>query len=259
MRKTRERLTGVDKKDSILFNRHLAAYKYIASYINKKKSVLEIGCSDGYGSFLISKISKEIIALDIDEKTIRDARRQYNIRNLNFVVGSALSLPWSNKFDIVVSFQVIEHLTDVELYLREVKKVLKKEGVFIVSTPNRRLRLKSGEKPWNKFHIHEFEKEELKQILEQYFTKVAILGLHASEEIYQAEKKRLYLRRLIARLDPLNLYERLPSELTDGIVRLIKKLTLRKIKAKKTTDQNSFWVSIDNLDLSLDLFAVCKK
>lgn len=259
MIKTRERLTGKDKKNSVLFNRHLAAYRFAATYVDRKKRVLDLGCSDGYGSFLIAKKSKEITALDIDKRTIQEARKKYNIKNLDFVVGSALSLQWSSKFNVVVSFQVIEHLGDVELYLSQVKKVLKKEGIFILSTPNRLLRLKSGEKPWNKFHVQEFDKEDLKDILEEYFSKVEILGLHASRNIYQAEKNRLYLRRLIARFDLLGLYAKLPRELTDGMVRLIKKLTFRKIKAKRTADQNDFWVSKDKVDLSLDLFAVCRK
>lgn len=257
--KTRERITGEDSANSILFNRHLAAYRYAASYVNRKKSVLDLGCSDGYGSFLIAKKSKETIALDVDENTIESARKKYNMANLKFVLGSALSLKWNNKFDIVVSFQVIEHLSDVELYLREIKKVLKKGGTFIVSTPNRLLRLKNGEKPWNKFHVHEFEKEELKQILDKYFPKVEMLGLHAFEDIYQAEKKRLYLRRLIAKFDLFDFYGKIPREFTDLVVRTIKRLTSKKNNMKRISNENDFWVSKDNIDLSLDLLDVCKK
>ncbi|MBI2613550.1 MAG: methyltransferase domain-containing protein [Candidatus Levybacteria bacterium] len=257
-KKTRERITGEDSGNSIIFNRHLAAYKYAASYVDRKKSVLDLGCSDGYGSFLIAKISKETVALDIDKKTIEDARKKYSMANLKFVLGNALSLKWKNKFDIVVSFQVIEHIEDVNLYLHQIKKVLKKGGIFILSTPNRLLRLRNGEKPWNKFHIHEFEKEELTSFLKKHFSKIEAMGLHSSEDIYEAERKRLYIRRLIAKFDLFDFYSHLPREFTDRIVGLIKKLTLRK-KDKKTTNQNDFWFSKDKVDISLDLLSVCTK
>lgn len=258
-KKTRERITGEDSGNSILFNRHLAAYKYAASYIDRKKSVLDLGCSDGYGSFLIAKISKETIALDIDKRTIEFARKKYNSANLKFVLGSALSLQWHNKFGVAISFQVIEHIEDVDLYLRQVRKVLKKGGIFILSTPNRLLRLKNGEKPWNKFHVHEFENEELRIILEKYFSKVEMLGLHVSKDIYQAEKKRLHLRKLIARFDVLNLYGKIPRGATDCFVGAIRKLNSKKGNIERISNKNDFWVSKDNINISLDLFAICEK
>lgn len=259
--KTRERLTGEDNKDSaVLFNRHLATYLYSISYINGEKRILDIGCSDGYGSFLIAKKAKETIALDIDRKTIEEAREKYKRKNLKFIRGDALSLIWRNKFDVVVSFQVIEHLNDVDLYLTQIKKVLKKGGCFILSTPNRLLRLRKEEQPWNKFHVYEYEAGELEILLERFFSKVTMLGLQATPEIYEFEKKRLYFRRLIGKFDILHIYERMPRVLTDWAFYQIKKIIgKRGKKIKKDVSPKDFWISKDQIDDSLDIVAVCIK
>lgn len=249
--KTRERITGDDKIYSPnLFNRHLASYIFSLAYINKKKSVLDLGCSDGYGSFFIAEKTKKTIGVDNNENAITEAQKKYNSPELTFMVGDALSLLWENEFDLVVSFQVVEHIQDVNLYFQNVKKVLKKNGIFILSTPNRLLRLNKGQKPWNKYHVHEYEKKELKKILKRYFSKLTIFGLQAETEIYKKEIKRLSLRRLIARFDLFNLYEKLPRNLADSF--------LNKKERKYNINPDNFWVSKDKINSSLDLIAVCR-
>lgn len=256
--KSRERLVGEDKKDSsILFNRHLAAYLFSRSYVKNKK-ILEIGCSDGYGSFILAKKAKIVIAMDVDNKTILSARKKYNLKNLNFLNTDALSLSYKNEFDVVISFQVIEHVIDVDLYLTNIKDALKKNGIFILSTPNRLLRLYKGQKPWNKFHVKEYEADELRNLLRNYFSDIKILGLHATSEIYHLEKKRLYLRRLIARIDLFGLYEKLPRELADSFLGIIRKILRRGKKNNIGASMKDFWVDDKNLNNSLDIIAICK-
>lgn len=257
--KSRERLVGEDRKrSSVLFNRHIASY-YFSLPLTKGKTVIDLGCSDGYGSSLIAKSAKEIIALDIDRQTIEEARKKYKNENLKFKIGNALMLNWKNKFDIVVSFQVIEHIKDVGMYLNQINKILKDKGIFICSTPNRLLRLSKGQKPWNKFHVHEYEAEELLSILKNHFLRVDVFGLHASRDIYEVEKKRLRLRRLISKFDLFGLYDKVPREFSDIFLVFLKRVLQNKVKKEKEANSNTFWINKNKLNESLDLIAICRK
>lgn len=213
--KTRERLIEQDQKESpVLYYRHLAAYKFSLSYIQGKR-VLEVGSSDGYGSYYMAKAAKKVTACDIDKKTIAYAKQKYKLKNLNFMVIDALKLQLKDKFDVIISFQVIEHIKDVNRYLTQIQKCLKKDGVVIFSTPNREIRLAKNDKPWNPYHVYEYTAYELQNLLSNYFSKTSVLGLHASPTIYRLETRRLSIRRLIAKFDFFSLYERIPRKFAD--------------------------------------------
>jgi len=97
--------------------------------------------------------------------------------NGNYLIASALNLPFRDScFDLVTSLQVIEHIEgkDVNRLLREVSRVLKDDGVFIVTTPNRRLRLLPFQKPWNPEHKKEYDYKEFEIILKKFFSNVQI-------------------------------------------------------------------------------------
>ncbi|MFH0864241.1 MAG: class I SAM-dependent methyltransferase [Candidatus Gottesmanbacteria bacterium] len=251
--KTRERLFREDIKDNpFLFYRHIAAYNFSTRYV-EKKVVLDLGCSDGYGSLLIAKLSKKTIALDKDRDAINKAKKN-TLDNLMFVVGDAANLKWTNTFDIIISFQVIEHMKDVDGYLRQIKKALVKNGMAIISTTNRALRLDEGEKPWNPYHITEYGKQDLHALLLKYFSNVTLFGLTASPDIYNLEIKRLHFRKILAQLDKFNLYKYLPRQVSDLFPRIFK----RK-KQNKIISLDDFWVNTINVEKSLDLIAVCIK
>lgn len=258
-KKSRERLVEQDAKDSsVLFHRHLAGYMFALDYV-KDKTFLDLGCSDGYGTFLLAKEARNAFALDIDKKTIHFAKQKYQLKNLSFKAGDALEIRWRNKFEAVVSFQVIEHINEIDIYLSIIKKTLKKNGVVIFSTPNRKLRLRDGEKPWNPYHVHEYEAQELHNILKKHFNEVSVLGLYASPDIYKFEKRRLKMRRIIARIDIFNMYERFPREYTDWFVMQIKRYTSSKKKRIAKITSKDFWVTNKKVSESLDLIAVCRK
>lgn len=254
MNKSRERVKGDD--NSILLNRLKAAYFFARKYSSKKK-ILDIGCSDGYGSFILAKRGEHVVAFDKDKQTIKEAKEKHKAGNLEFLVADANHIPWLNKFDLVVSFQVIEHMKDVGLYLKKINKTLKKNGIVILSTPNRKLRLNDGQKPWNKFHITEYDQMGLIRLLERYFKTVKIYGLHSSERFMRIEKRRLYFRRKIAEIDILGLYHHIPSFVTDFFLKKIKDLLGRT--SKSVSFREKVWVDDINIDDSLDLIAVCIK
>jgi SAM-dependent methyltransferase len=160
--------------DANLLNEHLARYRFAARFARGRR-VLDAGCGTGYGSAELAREAAEVTAVDLSAEAVEYARERYAAPNLTFQTGDCLSLP-DGPFDLIVAFEVIEHLAEWPKFLLEARRVLAPEGIFLVSTPNRlyytESRGTSGENP---FHVHEFEYEEYRARLEEHFPHVAIL------------------------------------------------------------------------------------
>ncbi len=146
---------------------HIMRYIFAGQYV-KEKVVLDVACGSGYGSnYLARKGAKKVFGTDIDKVPLEIARKNYSTPNLEFVQGSVLELPFpDNFFDVVVSFETIEHLTETKKYIKEIKRVLKKGGTFICSTPN----IKYTEHP--EYHVREFYPSEFFSLIEKNFGNV---------------------------------------------------------------------------------------
>jgi ubiquinone/menaquinone biosynthesis C-methylase UbiE len=178
---------------------HRKAYER-ARTMAKGQDVLDIGCNNGYGTKIISKNCASIIGVDVSDQAVAEAQRTYATGDLQFRVISGLSLPFEDQtFDLITSFQVIEHVADVEEYLSEIKRVLKTGGKVVFTTPNAEVRLDPGTKPWNPFHVREYSPEELKKLLSTVFTDVAVEGLFAEPAFYEIEYNRVQAARHLAR------------------------------------------------------------
>src|SRR4051812_21778603 len=117
---------------------HLHRYALAKEYV-KKKTVLDIACGEGYGSNLLAEEADLVHGVDIDEETIRRASAKYVRKNLSFKAGNACSIPFpDNHFDVVVSFETIEHVHDHYSMVTELKRVLKEDGILIISSPDRK-------------------------------------------------------------------------------------------------------------------------
>jgi O-antigen biosynthesis protein len=152
---------------------HLHRYHSIIPFI-RNKTVLDIACGEGYGTALIGKYAKKVIGVDIDEACIEWASGNYASNNdkLSFLQGTVSSIPLDdNSIDVVISFETIEHVTEADqhLFMSEVKRVLKPDGLLIISTPNTAM-YSIKQDLNNQFHLKEFAKEELKNFLNEYFS-----------------------------------------------------------------------------------------
>ncbi|MDD2889226.1 MAG: class I SAM-dependent methyltransferase [bacterium] len=179
------------QKRIILFLRHLADYKFISEYVNNLE-VLDVGCGYGYGSFLLSLKAKKILGADLAELQIEQAKKTYKKDNLDFLVLDATQLEKNfppESFDVVIGMQLIEHLELPEKFIESAKKVLKKNGLLIVTTPNKLVRMVEGQKPWNSDHIREYDPSSLEKFLGGYFKNVEFYSLLGSEKVYELEKK----------------------------------------------------------------------
>lgn len=164
-----------------LFKRNIyvvARYEMVLSSIRdslKGKKVLDVGCGDGVLSWMLSKNGGKVVGIDTLEEAIEFARKRCKkMKNLEFVVGSAYSLPFEHKsFDYIVSSDVIEHLKYPEKMVSEVKRVWNKRGKVIITSP-----IRFTEKPLDRMHYQEFFEEEIKELLKRYFEDIKIVKSH---------------------------------------------------------------------------------
>jgi SAM-dependent methyltransferase len=173
--------------DPDLFNEHLARYAFAARLARAKK-VLDAGCGAGYGAAELAKTALSVVAVDNSAEALAYAREHYRLPNLKFERASCAALPHpDSSFDLVVSFEVIEHLQAWREFLLEMRRVLAPSGQFIVSTPNKlyyaESRARAGPNP---YHEHEFEFAEFRDELSAIFPNIALfVENHAEGVVFQ--------------------------------------------------------------------------
>jgi SAM-dependent methyltransferase len=155
----------------------IAKYHF-ASRFAKGKAVLDIACGDGMGTaYLASNGANCVCGGDIEADAVRSAGHLWGT-SCALAVLDAHYLPFSDAvFDVVVSMETIEHLSDHEQFLAECRRVLRDDGLFICSTVNRETFSPGSKKPWFPGHFRELSIGEFRFLVEQYFTDVAIYGL----------------------------------------------------------------------------------
>ena len=168
--------------DPNLWSEHLARYAFARRFADGRR-VLDAGCGTAYGTAELATRAASIWGLDISAEAIQWAREHYPLANAQFLQGSATDLPFaSGSFDLVVAFEVIEHLKEYERFLAECARVLTTDGLLIVSTPNRlyydETRAEVGPNP---FHEHEFDGPEFHAALQACFPHVSTLLQNRTE------------------------------------------------------------------------------
>jgi ubiquinone/menaquinone biosynthesis C-methylase UbiE len=165
---------------------HLHRYAISLDFV-AGKSVLDIASGEGYGSALLAKVAESVVGVDIDPASIEYSEAHYHERqNLKFLTGCCDSIPLpDNSVDVVTSFETIEHHDKHEEMMQEMKRVLKPNGILIISSPNR---LTYSDEPnySNPFHVKELYYNEFLELLERYFKHYQIYGqrLATSSFIY---------------------------------------------------------------------------
>lgn len=155
---------------------HLHRYALCLEFVTGK-SVLDIASGEGYGSALLAKVAESVVGVDISEEAVDYASKEYSTNeNLKFLVGSCDCVPIAdNSIDVVTSFETIEHHDKHEEMMQEIKRVLKPDGVLIISSPNR---LTYSDEPnySNPFHVKELYYDELVALLNSYFEHMQFYG-----------------------------------------------------------------------------------
>ena len=158
------------------FRRHEVVYQRLAPHC-AGRDVLEAGCGEGYGADLIAGVAHRVVAVDYDETAVAHVRARYP--RVQVIQANLAELPLPDaSVDVVVNFQVIEHLWDQPQFVRECARVLRPSGLLMVSTPNRITFSPGRDTPINPFHTRELNAAELTQLLlDAGFSEVSMSGL----------------------------------------------------------------------------------
>ena len=163
---------------------HLARYQFALDFIKDNSSILDIPCGSGYGSNLLSQKSKKVIGVDIHSGAIQHAQEFFSKDNINFEVADMQEISSyfakNTTFDTIVSFEGIEHIELQEHFLDEISKLLKQDGILIISTPR---------KPHGSpYHTIEFSLESFEEILSKKFVIKKMFG-QIYTDIFDMEKR----------------------------------------------------------------------
>jgi SAM-dependent methyltransferase len=149
-----------------MYQEHIARYIF-AAQLCEGKSVLDVGCGVGYGSQLLGqKGAKSVAAFDLSGDAIRHAQEEYSHPNVRFYVDNAEDFHIEEKVDVVVCFELIEHVERQRQVFQRIQRALKPDGVVIMSTP-RALPEKRTD-----FHTHEFSLGEFEGLFLDFFADV---------------------------------------------------------------------------------------
>ena len=170
------------------FRRHQVVYQRLAPRCAGRE-VLEAGCGEGYGADLIAGIARRVIAVDYDEAAVAHVRSRYARVQVMQANLAQLPLPDAS-VDVVVNFQVIEHLWDQAQFVSECARVLRPSGLLMVSTPNRITFSPGRDTPINPFHTRELNACELTQLLvDAGFSGVSISGLFHGPRLQEMDAR----------------------------------------------------------------------
>ena len=173
---TGERMVPEFHKGGLIYAEHYTRY-LAAQDLARGKVVLDIASGSGYGTKMLAQTASKVYGVDINKDAVKYSQKNFGASNIEYKVGDGVSIPLEdNSVDLVVTFETIEHIEDYKQFLDEVKRVLKNDGLAIVSTPND-LEFAEG----NHFHVHEFTEGELLALLRKDFKYV--------DQYYQATWK----------------------------------------------------------------------
>jgi len=138
-------------------------------------AVLDIAAGEGYGTALLAQVASTAVGIEIDRATVAAAHHAFARPNLSFLVADARAIPLADaSMDVVVSFETLEHFAEHDQFLTECRRVLRPEGLLIVSTPDRDVYSRSGTAP-NPFHARELDRGEFEALLRRHFGNVSIV------------------------------------------------------------------------------------
>lgn len=154
---------------------HYHRYAVVRDLVAGKR-VLDVACGEGYGSSMLAEVAVAVTGVDISSEAVLHAEATYVKPNLTYLEGSATALPFADaSFEVVVSFETIEHLAGQAEMVSELRRVLRPEGILIISSPNRPVYSEeSGEH--NEFHVKELDFAEFDALLKVQFPAVRYLG-----------------------------------------------------------------------------------
>jgi SAM-dependent methyltransferase len=158
--------------DGIVVYEHLHRYRFAGDAVTGRV-VLDLGSGEGYGAAMLGTTAECVLGIDIDASSVAHSRANYGSATVTFAEGSAVELASRppKEFDVVVCFEVLEHVQEHEQVLAGIRHVLKDEGLLLLSTPDREPYNAVIAAP-NPFHVREVSSAELQELLSRHFRYV---------------------------------------------------------------------------------------
>lgn len=263
---------------------YVIAGRYLKKITQKRVvKVLEIGCGTGIGAYYLkTKLFPqiEVTAVDSSLDLIKYAQANYSLKGLKFVHLKTGNLPFKKeRFDIILSFQVLEHIpaVEAELFFREIKRLLNPKGISLISTPNRQLCQelyflnKNDEVRYRliKGHEHEYTLADLKEKLSNWQKRKIIGRFQINFQVNLAylklwkiilgnfnskKKQTCFLRNLAIFLRGL-----IPLQIQNQLTKLIWLLAQKKtgVTNKEIALLNQYLTKASN-DKIISFFVVCQ-
>lgn len=233
-----------DREPPGILSIHLKRYEFSKPYAFGKK-VLDAACGVGYGTAYLAQVARHVTGIDINSETIAHAKEHYQTECVTFHVMDVTKTDFSDgAFDTICSFETIEHLQNIEGYLREVARLLSPKGTYLVSTPQAQ---KTNHRPHNPYHTIEFSRSDFEILLHQYFSEVEIYGQRRRQsELHYQITRLLDVTGLRGRLPRLDRYRDLVN----------KTLKTSTFDIMSLEDQV---ISKEKIERASEFIAVCRK
>lgn len=258
---TKVRLTGERPQQGVtpdsLLALHEAGYRAVLDRIGQGR-ILDVGCGQGFESARFLAPGREVVGVDYASEAAATATATYGPEGLRVAQMDALNLGFLQAgFDGACSSHLIEHFTDPEPHVAELARVLKDDGVGCVLTPNKPADFE------NPFHLHLFERDELRSMLERHFGDVWLGGVDAAPHVKADLATRRAKANKLLRLDVFDIRHRIPHAwYVWAYTRLLPvayKLVAREDSGGATGITADDWFVTEDLDdTTLVLFAVVR-
>jgi ubiquinone/menaquinone biosynthesis C-methylase UbiE len=159
---------------------HWHRYHFASRFVAGKR-VLDLACGEGYGAALLARRAAAVLGVDVSAQAIDHAKREYaNLANAEFKAGSCTAIPAGDAtMDVAVSFETLEHIAPQEEFMAELARVLKPDGVLVISCPNK-AEYTDKRKTENEFHVKELYRDELAQLVRRRFPHATWYGQKAT-------------------------------------------------------------------------------
>ena len=204
---------------------HASRYHFAEPLVEGRR-VLDVACGTGYGLAILAASARAVVGVDADAGAVRIAASGLGAR-MALVLGDGVRLPFADGvFGAITSFETMEHLHRRDDFLAELRRVLRSDGVCVVSTPNARYTEPVNGVPRNPFHVHEYTPEELKLTLDRQFESVTLLGQQLDRRFaispFRDDQQRLPRAPAVqARLGLWRVLNRLPASVGDPVSRAL--------------------------------------
>ena len=181
---------------------HLSRYNYIVKHVAGKR-VLDVACGSGYGSYLLAAEGNadHVDALDLNAESIRYAEHRHSHPAVRRWVGDAEQYYKEGAYDVIISFETVEHLPNYVSFLENVARSLAPSGTFCVSTPITRATTTQCNNP---YHVIEWSFADFQKLISSHFIveEVYVQNIHLLKDIPSASLLHRVRRKLSPPIQP---------------------------------------------------------